>query len=124
MKDATRIIDRRLRKEERLRKKRDFERVFEGGAAFHGKNLTAYTLPNSLGFSRIGIVTGKKVGRAVERNRIRRLLRECFRLNKVLLGPGLDVVLIAKKGFPTTFSGAEEEFKKLAGRLKTQRKFG
>lgn len=120
MKDATRIIDRRLRKEERLRKKRDFERVFEEGAAFHGKNLTAYALPNSLGFSRIGIVTGKKVGRAVERNRIRRLLRECFRLNKALLGPGLDVVLITKKGFPTTFSGAEEEFKKLAGRLKTR----
>ncbi|OHC03262.1 MAG: ribonuclease P protein component [Planctomycetes bacterium RIFCSPLOWO2_12_FULL_50_35] len=69
-------------------------------------------------------MTGKKVGHAVERNRIRRLLRECFRLNKALLGPGLDVVLVAKKGFPTTFSGAEEEFKRLIGRLKIQRKSG
>ncbi|MFQ5957032.1 MAG: ribonuclease P protein component, partial [Candidatus Brocadiales bacterium] len=72
-------------------------------------------------FSRLGIVTGKKVGGAVERNRIRRLLRECFRLNKVLLGPGLDVIIITRRGFPTTFHGAEEEFKKLVSRFKARK---
>jgi len=113
-----------LKKEQRLRKRKDFEKVFEEGTVFRCKNLNAYVLPNSLDFSRIGLVTGKKVGHAVERNRIRRLLRECFRLNKAMLGPGLDVVLVAKKGFPTTFSGAEEEFKRLIGRLKIQRKSG
>ncbi|MEK7369633.1 MAG: ribonuclease P protein component [Planctomycetota bacterium] len=116
--------DRSLKKEQRLRKRKDFERVFEEGTVFRCKNLNAYVLQNSLDFSRLGIVTGKKVGHAVERNRIRRLLRECFRLNKALLGPRLDVVLVVKKGFPTTFSGAEEEFKRLVGRLKTQRKSG
>lgn len=111
--------DASLKKEQRLRKKKDFERVFEEGTAFRGKNLNACVIPNSLDFSRIGIVTGKKVGHAVKRNRIRRLLRECFRLNKALLGPGLDVVLIAKRDFPTTFSEAEEEFKRFVDRLKT-----
>lgn len=116
--------DRSLKKEQRLRKRKDFEKVFEEGTVFRCKDLNAHVIPNSLDFSRLGIVTGKKVGHAVERNRIRRLLKECFRLNKALLGPGLDVVLVAKKGFPTAFSGAEEEFKRLVGRLKTQRKSG
>ncbi len=121
MSDAAHInTDTRLKKAQRIKKRRDIERVFEEGETFRGKNLNACVLPNSLDFSRLGIVTGKKVGNAVERNRIRRLLRECFRLNKGLLRPGLDVVLIPRKGFPTTFQGAEEEFKRLAGRLKTR----
>ncbi|MEE9584209.1 MAG: ribonuclease P protein component [Candidatus Brocadiales bacterium] len=111
--------DTRLKKAQRIKKRRDIEKVFEEGETFRGKNLNTCVLPNSLDFSRLAIVTGKRVGNAVERNRIRRLLRECFRLNKGLLGPGLDVVLIPRKGFPTTFPGAEEEFKRLAGRLKT-----
>ncbi|MFQ5862294.1 MAG: ribonuclease P protein component [Candidatus Brocadiales bacterium] len=119
MGDATRI-DTNLRKKQRLSKRKDFKRVFEEGEAFRGKNLNAYVLTNSLDFSRLGIMTGKKVGGAVERNRIRRLLRECFRLNKALLGPGLDIVLIPRKGFPTTFKGAEGEFKRLVGRFKTR----
>ncbi|MEE9200216.1 MAG: ribonuclease P protein component [Candidatus Brocadiales bacterium] len=113
MNGATHINkDARLKKTERLGKRKDFERVFERKVSFRGTNLVAYVLTNSLDFSRLGIVTGKKVGGAVKRNRMRRLIRECFRLNKSLLGTGLDVVIIPGKNFPTTFKGAEEEFKR------------
>lgn len=110
-----------LKKIQRLCRRKDFEKIFEEGRAFRGKNIKAFVLPNSLSFSRLGIVAGKKLGRAVERNRIRRLLRECFRLNKPLIGPGLDLVLVPRKGFPTTFKEAEEEFKRLVSRFKMRK---
>ena len=106
--------DASFKKIHRIKKKKDFEKVFERKTAFRSEKFTAYILPTSLDFSRLGLVTGRKVGNAVERNRIRRLLRECFRLNKALLGPGLDIVLIVRKNFPTTFKAAEEEFTRLA----------
>ncbi len=47
---------------------------------------------------RLGLVTSRKVGTAVERNRVKRLLRELFRLNKHLLLPGIDMVFILRRG--------------------------
>ena len=107
--------DASFKRAHRIKKKKDFEKIFERRTLFRGQTFTAYVLPTSLDFSRVGLVTSRKVGNAVRRNRIRRLLRECFRLNKALLGPGLDVVLVTKKNFPTTFKEAEEEFKRFAG---------
>ncbi len=121
MGNKTHHIDTSLKKEQRLRKRKDFTRLFEHGQAFRGKNLDCYVYPNSLDFSRLGIVTSRKVGNAVVRNRIRRLLRECFRMNKALLGPGLDVVFIPRKGFPTSFTEVEGEFKRLVSRLKVRK---
>ncbi len=116
MSDTAHIkADTRFKQAERLKKRKDFDRVFEGRVVFRGKNFNAYVLPNALKFSRLGIMLSKKVGGAVARNRIKRLLRECFRLNKALLGPGLDVVLLPRRGFPNTYEAAETEFKRFAG---------
>ena len=54
--------------------------------------------PNQRSQARLGVTVTKKVGSAVIRNRIKRHVREYFRLNKHLLPPGHDVLIIALKG--------------------------
>lgn len=52
--------------------------------------------PRDVSLRRMGLVTGRKVGNAVTRNRVKRLLREVFRLNKHRLLPGVDVVFVSR----------------------------
>ena len=58
--------------------------------------LVLYARPNRLGQNRLGITTGKKLGHAVVRNRVRRRLREVYRLNEALFKPGYDIVVVAR----------------------------
>ena len=53
--------------------------------------LQLCALPNGLPESRLGLIVGKRHGNAVRRNRIRRLLREAFRIQQDSLAPGLDL---------------------------------
>jgi len=84
-----------FRPREHLRRKRDFERVYADGVRVRTRNLILYALPNGLPHSRVGVVTGRKVGKAVRRNRARRLFREAFRRNRDRLACPCDLVLIA-----------------------------
>ncbi len=59
--------------------------------------LVVYAGPNELGFSRMGLSVGKRNGNAVRRNRIRRLLREAFRLSQHEIPAGFDYVLIPRQ---------------------------
>ncbi|MGD8915479.1 MAG: ribonuclease P protein component [Syntrophobacterales bacterium] len=86
-----------LRKHERLRRRKDFELAFRHGSRRHTKNFAIILRPNGLQFSRLGVTVGKKVGNAVKRNRVKRYLREFFRLHKHKLPPSHDVVIIAKE---------------------------
>ena len=90
--------DERLRKEERLRRKGDFETIAKEGARKHTKNFLIIARKNDRGFSRLGAVTSKRLGNAVERNRVKRLMREFFRRNKDRLPPSTDYVIVGKKG--------------------------
>jgi ribonuclease P protein component len=87
-----------LRKEERLRKEADFEIIAQEGVRRHTKNFLIIARKNDQGFSRVGAVASKKVGKAVERNRVKRLVREFFRRNKNKLSPSTDYVIVGKKG--------------------------
>ncbi len=88
-------------KHERLRRRKDFELTFRHGSRRHTKNFTIILRPNALQFSRLGVTVGKKVGNAVKRNRVKRCLREFFRLHKHKLPPSHDLVIIAKKDAAT-----------------------
>jgi ribonuclease P protein component len=83
-----------MRKELRLRRRRDFDAVFQRGRAWHNELLVLRSLPNALEHNRYGFVTGKRLGGAVIRNRIRRRLRESIRV--LPAKPGWDVVVSAK----------------------------
>ncbi len=109
-------------KEERLRKDKEFRRVFDHGKSLGGSTVAFYFLENDLGFPRAGFIASKKVSKkAVERNRAKRLMREVFRLNKHRLKP-YDFVFIARKGIlGKSYRDVEEDFLKLvkkAGLLK------
>ena len=90
--------DERLRKEERLRRKGDFETIAKEGVRRHTKNFLVIARKNDRGFSRLGAVASKRLGKAVERNRVKRLMREFFRRNKDQLPPSTDYVIVGKKG--------------------------
>ncbi|MFA5794832.1 MAG: ribonuclease P protein component [Candidatus Brocadiia bacterium] len=83
-------------RQERLINNRDFQKVFKEGRRLSNDLLFVHTLPNGLDYCRLGLAIGKmEVHLAVWRNRIKRLLRESFRLNKPAPEPkqGWDIVV-------------------------------
>ncbi|HOJ50951.1 MAG TPA: ribonuclease P protein component [Syntrophales bacterium] len=102
--------DNRFRKCERITKKRDFERVFSEGRRSYSVHFSWVVAPNKEGKTRFGIIAGRKVGRAVKRNRVKRLLREVFRLNKTRFPAGCDIIIIVKPRIPPlTYADVERE---------------
>lgn len=96
------MTDRRLSAGERLRKSADFRRVYNRRAAASDGLLLVYAAENDEGVTRVGVSVSRKWGKAVRRNRIKRLLREAFRLNKAALPEGVDLVLIPRTGEPAS----------------------
>jgi ribonuclease P protein component len=88
-----------LPKNHLLRTTGDFQRVYQTGRRFRGDGFAVIFLPNSLEYSRLGISVQKKAGNAVRRNRIKRLIREVFRLHRDLFPPVTDVVIAVRPGF-------------------------
>lgn len=80
----------------RLRDSRDFDRLRREGRPHHHRAVTVSLAPNTLPHNRYGFVTGKRLGKAVVRNRARRLLRAAVQQLHPHLKTGFDVVLIAK----------------------------
>jgi ribonuclease P protein component len=75
-----------LPKEERLLKRADFLRVYEQGKRIEGRFMTVFILPAKRAVHRVGVTATKKaIGKAHERNRAKRLLRESFRLSRAEL---------------------------------------
>ena len=80
------LLSFRLPKDSRLRKRAEFLRVYENGKRFEGRFMTVFILPNKLENQRVGITATKKaIGKAHDRNRAKRLLRESFRLSRAEL---------------------------------------
>ncbi|MDR1418680.1 MAG: ribonuclease P protein component [Endomicrobium sp.] len=83
---------------ERLHIQKDFNKVFKNGLKLENKKIKilAYKRNDGNSLRRLGLVTSRKVGNAVIRNRTKRRLREIFRTNKYLLEPSLDLIFISK----------------------------
>jgi ribonuclease P protein component len=82
-----------------LKKRKNFRRVYKNGFYVSNRLLVLYLLKNkSNKKKRFGFVVSKKVGKAVVRNRLRRLLKEVCRLNETVFPRDCDIVIIARKG--------------------------
>lgn len=99
--DGSSLLSFDLPKEARLLKRAEFLRVYEQGARIEGRFMTVFFLPSKHGRHRVGITATKKaIGKAHDRNRAKRLLRETFRLSKAELNriePNMDWVLNARR---------------------------
>ncbi len=92
-----RPLSQRLTRAERLSRKRDFDRVFRSGRKVRLPYLLVVYAENELGIRRIGFAVSKRVGKAVKRNRIKRILREAFRRHKAWFPEGCDFVFVPKE---------------------------
>lgn len=104
----------------RIRSSKDFERAFRSGKRRSAGFLALALTENELGKARLGLVVSRKVGNAVARNRIKRALREGFRLNPGAFAEGRDYIFTARPGIAEIETreiwGAMESLARRAGR--------
>lgn len=83
---------------ESLKKRKDFQIVYNRGKSYANKYLVMYRMKNHTDKARLGISVSKKVGNSVVRHRITRLIRESYRLNEEKFEAGYDYIVIARAG--------------------------
>ncbi len=99
-------------KEEKLLRPQEFKRAMRKGENRGTDHFRVFVLPNQSNKRRLGITVSRKVGAATRRNRIKRLLREFFRLHKACLPSSSDILFIARPGADrVSYSGLCEELK-------------
>lgn len=113
----------RFPKARRVRRRSDFKLVFERGTRLHSRYFTFVMLPNGGKLPRLGLVTSRKFGGAVDRNRAKRLIREMFRQQMPLAeGFAADVVVIPRRElldvpFPIMAQDFRSAWRRAVGRV-------
>ena len=107
-----------LPKAARLSRRAEFAAVRAEGKSWHGRLMVLAALATGAGeAARLGVITSRKTGTAVERSKIRRRFREIFRLHRSLLPSGLWMVAIPRRAaVRATFSALSDEWRALAAR--------
>ena len=106
-----------LNKSEILRGKKDFNAVHNRGKSFANHALVLLVVRDEQFNGKVGFAAGKKLGGAVVRNRVKRLLREAYRLNKNFLRRDCGMILVGRKFLVTAkFKDAEKAFVDLCQR--------
>ena len=79
-----------------LKENHEFRRLYHRGTSSAGRHLVLYCRKNKLGRNRLGLTVSAKLGKAVQRNRVKRLFREASRLHENEFARGIDIVLVAR----------------------------
>jgi len=94
-------VESKLPRRERLVRRGDIDRVFRCGRLFKTDKILVRAVANGLDRSRFAVSAGRKAGNSVRRNRLKRLLREAYRLNKTQLARPSDIVAVPRPGWKT-----------------------
>lgn len=101
-----------------LKENYEFQRLFRRGTSAISSTMVLYCRKNNLGRNRIGLVSSKKLGKAVVRNRTRRRLREVYRLHSGELKQGYDLILVGRSRTSTApWQELNAQFEKLCRKL-------
>lgn len=85
-----------MKADERIKKNSQFKYIYNRGKSFADPNLVLYIVRNNKNTLRLGITVSKKIGNAVIRNRVKRLIRESFRLSRHRFKYGYDIIFVAR----------------------------
>lgn len=83
-------------KDEKLRKNEDFRKIYNIGKSYGNRYLVIFFSKNNLFYNRVGFSSSKKVGNSVIRNKVKRRMREAYRLNKCGIRIGYDIIILAR----------------------------
>jgi ribonuclease P protein component len=104
----------RFTKKERINQAQDFRKIMKLGRKISSQNFILFIKRNENTFHRLGIVVKKEIGPAAFRNRMKRYIREFFRLNKHQIKGSNDIILMMKKGCTLNrYQEAEDELRDL-----------
>ncbi len=102
-----------------IKENRDFRRMYSKGKSVVNNAFAIYVRKNCIERNRLGLTVGTKVGKAVCRNRVRRLIRESYRLQEDTIKLGYDIVIVARvKAGHLSFWQVDESIKELFAKLK------
>jgi len=96
-----------MKKTVSIKLNKEFKRLYYRGGSFVSREMVLYLIPNGLHINRLGITVSKKIGSAVIRNRVRRRIKESYRLTEQQLKCGYDLCFVARS------RAVEADFKKL-----------
>lgn len=106
-----------LRRENRLRKRYQYNYIYKHADFYSGKCMVLYALPSKTNHIKVGFAVGKKIGGAVQRNLTRRRLREIVFKYIPVLKQNYNIIVLAKENIlQTKFADQETDFKNLIGK--------
>jgi len=111
-----------MRAEVTVKENYEFRRIYRKGRSAVSPCMVVYCQKNRQGRSRLGVTVSTKLGHAVVRNRVRRRLREIYRLNRDHMVPGYDVIVVARtRAAAAPYRRLEREYLSLLNKLELSR---
>ena len=107
-----------MKKTTTVKENYEFRRIYAKGKSGVSPYLVVYVRPNRRGHNRLGVTVSTKIGHAVVRNRVRRQLREIFRLNQDKLTQGYDMIVVARtRAVHAEYREIDRAFLRTCGKL-------